>query len=77
MGLKRTVTFIGPFTNRELRRMIEVVQQIEQERPKETFHVLLEDPEETRRAEDLLEEINPLRKGYERLIKIRRRDTRS
>lgn len=70
--MKRTVTIVGPLTDEDLRQIIVAVQGIEARRPEETFHVVLDDPTNTQEAEEFIEKINPLRRGYERVTRMRR-----
>lgn len=68
-----TVVVKGPFTTDELRQIFDLIKQIEAERPTETFEVYINAPEMEGEVEDIIAEINPLRYGYERMIKYRRR----
>lgn len=62
----------GPLTDDEVRQIVEVVKDAEERRPDETFTIAVDDPESDADAQELLDAINPLRAGYERMVKYRR-----
>lgn len=69
----RTVMVRGPLTDDELAQIVEVMQRIEAARPRETFEVLIDDPDTEGEIEELAEKINPRRPGYERIVRYRDR----
>lgn len=65
----RMVVLKGPFTDHDIQQIVEVAQQIEESRPDEVFHVLL-NAEEDADVVQFLEDINPLRQGYSRVVRF-------
>lgn len=65
----RSVVLKGPFTDDDLREIVETMQRIEGRRPDETFNVLL-DAEDDEIVNGFMERINPLRGGYARVVKF-------
>lgn len=63
----------GPFTEAEMRRIVLLLQDIEGARPEETFEVFIDSPQADAQAEEFLEAMNPLRPGYERVVRYRDR----
>ena len=68
-----TIVIKGEFSEQELRRILDVIRDIEASRPDETFEVHINDPEMQGDVEDILAAINPLRSGYERVVKYSKR----
>lgn len=68
-----TIVAIGSFTSAELAQFMAVLREIEGKRPDEIFEVYIDAPEMQDTVEDLIAEINPLRTGYERMVKTRKR----
>lgn len=73
MSERRTVTVRGPFTEAEMKRIIAVVGEIESARPTETFEVFIDAPSMEGDPDRIVEELNPLRPGYERIVRYRPR----
>lgn len=64
----------GPFTEGEIGQLVAVLQQIEARRPDETFEIFLDASDtDGDDVQALLERVNPLRPGYERVVKFWRR----
>jgi len=66
-----TILVRGPFTSDELAKIISVVSGIEFARPDETFEIFVDDPQAEPMIDELMEKINPLRAGYERVVRYR------
>jgi len=73
MSERRTVTVRGPFTEAEMALIVDVVSDIESARPTETFEVFIDAPSMQGDPEKIVEELNPLRPGYERIVRYRPR----
>lgn len=70
--MMQTVSIRGPLTDDEVREIVEVLQRIESRHPDETFQVFINSPESEAEVNDMLEKVNPLRYGYERVVKTRK-----
>jgi hypothetical protein len=74
MMSSRLVVLRGPFTDVELREIIAVVSDIEARRPDEVFELSIDASDSDDDVQELLDMVNPLRPGYERVVKYWRRD---
>jgi hypothetical protein len=70
---ERKILITGPLTDDELGEIIQVVQRIEERRPRETFSVSIDSPDTLAAAQEFFERINPRRPGYSR-VTITRHD---
>ena len=68
-----TVLVRGPFTGSEMERIVSLLSDIEAARPDETFEIYIDDPQADAEIEALLQKANPLRPGYERVVRYRDR----
>jgi hypothetical protein len=75
---ERVVVLKGPFTDGELREIVEAVQRIEERRPDETFNIAVDVSDADADAAELLSLINPRRADYARIVKFfpRKRESR-
>jgi hypothetical protein len=71
-----TILIRGPFTEVEMAGLVTVLSGIEAARPEETFEIFIDHPDADTEIEALVEKINPLRPGYERVVRYRDVDTR-
>lgn len=71
---KQLIVLRGPFTEDEIRQLVTAMQQIEARRPDETFELFIDasdSPDDD--VQGLLDRVNPLRPGYQRMVKYWRR----
>lgn len=68
-----TILIRGPFTEAELTRLVSVLQDIEATRPEEIFEIHIDDMAVETEVEEFLAKVNPLRAGYERMVRYRSR----
>lgn len=65
-----TLVVKGTFTATEIRRVVELVAEIESGRPEENFEIYLNDPQAISEAKGCVAKMlnRPLRPGYERIV---------
>lgn len=66
--MTHVIVLRGPFTEGDVGEIIALVQRIEADRPDETFEIAL-NASDSADAEELLDHLNPLRPGYQRVVK--------
>ena len=71
--MTRLIVIRGPFTDSEIAEIIAVVSAIEARRPDETFELAMDADGSADDVQELLDMVNPLRPGYERVVKTWRR----
>ena len=67
----RTLVIRGELTEEQIRQFVLLVQRFEGQNPTETYRLAIIDPQGTASSDEtmkLIERVNPLRPGYERVL---------